>query len=92
MGMLTERITPAWVLQFYSGLKTIVYLCSLLVIPYEVAKGQALRHLPFNDVAETAWRAGFRLAALLFWGVLFLWAGGKLWPAKTPSPSTPPSS
>lgn len=92
MGILTERLTPAWVIQFYSGIKTIGYACSLLIVPFEISKGHAFRYMPFNDFPETPWRVGFRIGALVIWLAVFFWAGGRLWPSTTRLAETPPKN
>lgn len=81
MSMLTERITPAWVIQFYSGMKSIFYLLSLALVPFEIRAGHAFNHSPYSDFPELGWRLGLRMVTLAFWIVVFLWAGGKLWAA-----------
>ena len=83
MGLFSERFTPAWVVQFYSGLKTTVYVLSLCAIPFELRAGHPFNHLPYTDFPETGWRLGLRLVTLAFWLIVFFWAGGKLWPSTT---------
>lgn len=86
---MTERFTPAWVIQFYSGIKILIYLGSLALVPFEVRTGQVFRHAPFNDFPETGWRVALRMIALTVWLAVFLWAGGKLWRSTTHKPDNP---
>jgi hypothetical protein len=83
MGLFSERFAPAWVVQFYSGLKAIFYAASLGMIPFELRAGHPFNHLPYTDFPETGWRLGLRLVTLAFWLIVFFWAGGKLWPSTT---------
>jgi len=92
MSILSERLTPAWVIQFYSGIKVLFYLASLAQVPFEVRAGHAFSYSPFNDFPETGWRVAFRVIALAAWLAVFLWAGGKLWRSTTRKPATLPKS
>jgi len=71
------------VVQFYSGLKAILYFLSLPMIPFELRAGHRFSHSPYMDFPETGWRFGLRLVTLAFWLVVFLWAGGRLWASTT---------
>jgi hypothetical protein len=77
-GAPSKRVTPAWVIQVFSGLKIVGYLSSLCVIPFEVNRGHPFNNFPYADFPETGWRTVLRLATLLFWLAVFLWAGGKI--------------
>jgi len=91
MSLFRGRFTPAWVVQAYSGLKILLYLSSLLIIPFELRAGRTFNHVPYMDFPGTGWRLALRAVTLAFWLAVFLWAGGKLWPSTTKAKPASPS-